>query len=109
MKRSLFILFMAFYIGANAQHYIPTKENLAARETFRNDAFGLFIHWGIFSIPGDGEWVMNDRSEEHTSELQSPVHLVCRLLLEKKNQQQDTWAVECAIWTITSRLQPCGL
>src|SRR5690348_18212533 len=27
------------------------------------------------------------RSEEHTSELQSPVHLVCRLLLEKKNRQ----------------------
>src|SRR5690348_17677350 len=26
-----------------------------------------------------------NRSEEHTSELQSPVHLVCRLLLEKKN------------------------
>src|SRR5690348_18350224 len=32
------------------------------------------------------------RSEEHTSELQSPVHLVCRLLLEKKkkkNKKQD--------------------
>src|SRR5690348_17441691 len=28
------------------------------------------------------------RSEEHTSELQSPVHLVCRLLLEKKNKKQ---------------------
>src|SRR5207244_9817078 len=27
------------------------------------------------------------RSEEHTSELQSPDHLVCRLLLEKKNKQ----------------------
>src|SRR4051794_41636239 len=27
------------------------------------------------------------RSEEHTSELQSPVHLVCRLLLEKKKNQ----------------------
>src|SRR5690348_18183523 len=27
----------------------------------------------------------HERSEEHTSELQSPVHLVCRLLLEKKN------------------------
>src|SRR5690348_17465723 len=27
------------------------------------------------------------RSEEHTSELQSPVHLVCRLLLEKKNNK----------------------
>src|SRR5438876_11556584 len=30
-----------------------------------------------------------DRSEEHTSELQSPVHLVCRLLLEKKNKNTD--------------------
>src|SRR5947208_11571784 len=28
------------------------------------------------------------RSEEHTSELQSPDHLVCRLLLEKKKQQE---------------------
>src|SRR5258708_11095066 len=28
------------------------------------------------------------RSEEHTSELQSPDHLVCRLLLEKKKQRQ---------------------
>src|SRR5438876_5677263 len=30
--------------------------------------------------------VAADRSEEHTSELQSPVHLVCRLLLEKKKR-----------------------
>src|SRR5947208_4257078 len=29
------------------------------------------------------------RSEEHTSELQSPDHLVCRLLLEKKNEQAN--------------------
>src|SRR5690348_18176567 len=29
------------------------------------------------------------RSEEHTSELQSPVHLVCRLLLEKKNKNES--------------------
>src|SRR5690348_17623825 len=28
------------------------------------------------------------RSEEHTSELQSPVHLVCRLLLEKKKKKE---------------------
>src|SRR5690348_17438795 len=30
------------------------------------------------------------RSEEHTSELQSPVHLVCRLLLEKKKKNNNT-------------------
>src|SRR5690348_17420723 len=29
------------------------------------------------------------RSEEHTSELQSPVHLVCRLLLEKKKKNKN--------------------
>src|SRR4051794_41715054 len=32
----------------------------------------------------------SDRSEEHTSELQSPVHLVCRLLLEKKKKKKRT-------------------
>src|SRR5690348_18218351 len=32
------------------------------------------------------------RSEEHTSELQSPVHLVCRLLLEKKKIQTQPYA-----------------
>src|SRR5690348_17910694 len=31
--------------------------------------------------------IMSPRSEEHTSELQSPVHLVCRLLLEKKKKK----------------------
>src|SRR5690348_17593075 len=32
---------------------------------------------------------MRVRSEEHTSELQSPVHLVCRLLLEKKKKNNN--------------------
>src|SRR5258708_34039386 len=31
------------------------------------------------------------RSEEHTSELQSPDHLVCRLLLEKKKKENEMW------------------
>src|SRR5690348_17428770 len=33
--------------------------------------------------------IIQSRSEEHTSELQSPVHLVCRLLLEKKKQKKQ--------------------
>src|SRR4051794_3683165 len=36
--------------------------------------------------PADGVSRLEPRSEEHTSELQSPVHLVCRLLLEKKKK-----------------------
>src|SRR5690348_17672482 len=41
-----------------------------------------------FHQPGrrDRRFKCNCRSEEHTSELQSPVHLVCRLLLEKKKK-----------------------
>src|SRR5207244_13630988 len=35
--------------------------------------------------------LMERRSEEHTSELQSPDHLVCRLLLEKKKNTCDTY------------------
>src|SRR2546422_4853188 len=38
--------------------------------------------------PGDfRDWDRETRSEEHTSELQSRLHLVCRLLLEKKKKQ----------------------
>src|SRR5690554_7151940 len=46
---------------------------------FSGDAFGSFgtLDGGIF-----------DRSEEHTSELQSRPHLVCRLLLEKKKKKK---------------------
>src|SRR5438552_7156598 len=36
------------------------------------------------------------RSEEHTSELQSPDHLVCRLLLEKKNKKRQRWTTQFA-------------
>src|SRR5256885_12288159 len=34
------------------------------------------------------QWLLDRRSEEHTSELQSPCNLVCRLLLEKKKNQK---------------------
>src|SRR5258708_26892073 len=34
--------------------------------------------------------LIGERSEEHTSELQSPDHLVCRLLLEKKKKQHES-------------------
>src|SRR5947208_4507463 len=37
------------------------------------------------------------RSEEHTSELQSPDHLVCRLLLEKKKRREAKQNEQCAL------------
>ncbi|HEY7057811.1 MAG TPA: alpha-L-fucosidase [Vicinamibacterales bacterium] len=41
--------------------YQPTAANLAAREWFQDARFGMFIHWGVYSVLGDGEWVMNNR------------------------------------------------
>src|SRR5438876_2494906 len=38
------------------------------------------------------------RSEEHTSELQSPVHLVCRLLLEKKKKKINNKTLKCKLY-----------
>src|SRR5258708_10994596 len=46
------------------------------------------------------------RSEEHTSELQSPDHLVCRLLLEKK--KMNTWASGCP-WAVIFRVTTTGV
>lgn len=39
--------------------YTPTAANLAAREWFQDAKFGLWIHWGIYSLLGKGEWVMH--------------------------------------------------
>src|SRR5256885_7770930 len=41
-------------------------------------------------IPAPALREMSSRSEEHTSELQSPCNLVCRLLLEKKKKKRRT-------------------
>ncbi len=47
---------------AHAQaSYEPTPENLAARTWFQDAKFGLFVHWGIYSVLGSGEWVMEVR------------------------------------------------
>jgi len=62
MKKLATLCFLLpLFYSMNAQ-YTPTPQNLAARQWFEDARFGLFIHWGPFSIPGDGEWVMNNRN-----------------------------------------------
>src|SRR5438552_14488104 len=66
-------------------------------------------HWR--SLPRVGRCKrQRSRSEEHTSELQSPDHLVCRLLLEKKKKtkykellQSTTYFI---VTTLTSNIYP---
>jgi alpha-L-fucosidase len=40
--------------------YQPSPENVKSREWFQQARFGMFIHWGIYSLLGDGEWVMQE-------------------------------------------------
>jgi len=62
--KSLLALAAAAFLAAASpaqDTYKPAPENLAARQQFQDDKFGLFIHWGVYSVLGDGEWVLHDR------------------------------------------------
>lgn len=50
-----------FSLSAQAEgtDYTPTPENLQARKEFQDGKFGIFLHWGIYSMFGQGEWYMN--------------------------------------------------
>ena len=61
MKKYLLILIIIVSNLTTAQ-YKPSIENLEARKWFEDAKFGLFIHWGVYSILGDGEWVMNNQN-----------------------------------------------
>src|SRR5436189_3779331 len=50
---------------------------------------------GVLHRPWVPSTPVTGRSEEHTSELQSPMYLVCRLLLEKKKNTHVTQNLEC--------------
>src|SRR2546422_3333522 len=66
-------LFRSVFMDGEAHH--------AVRVRFTDDGQRLLIGARDYRIERDGP-----RSEEHTSELQSRLHLVCRLLLEKKKK-----------------------
>src|SRR2546427_5733504 len=72
-------------VGALARHPRALVHNL------RRAAVGKPIHLHP-RLQGEGGSVCRQRSEEHTSELQSQSNLVCRLLLEKKKHTTNTHA-----------------
>src|SRR5438876_6272509 len=87
----------------------PPRSTLFPYTTlFRSSiAFGLAVHieqHGGFPVGRDHRVSRRyrRRSEEHTSELQSPVHLVCRLPLEKKNGWTTPRTPDSRRWPIIS-------
>jgi alpha-L-fucosidase len=59
MRRYVVILLLLAAAGT-AQTYHPADANLQARTWFQDAKFGMFIHWGVYSVMGKGEWVMNN-------------------------------------------------
>ena len=67
MKKIFMFLATVSFMGllsassASAQNnYVPTEDNLKAREAFEDMRFGIFIHWGIYSMFAQGEWYLNN-------------------------------------------------
>lgn len=42
--------------------YEPTEDNLQARKEFRDMGFGVFLHWGLYSMLATGEWTMTNKN-----------------------------------------------
>src|SRR5262245_65107371 len=66
---------------------VPAEQCVAAEQFARRDV--REHHLGIAVDAKNGIRIHLRRSEEHTSELQSLRHLVCRLLLEKKKNKHE--------------------
>lgn len=65
MKQKYLLLFALILISVTLtaqQAYVPTEENLKNRKEFQDMKFGVFIHWGIYSMMADGEWIMNNKN-----------------------------------------------
>ncbi len=63
MLRNTFILLcLSISLNIFGQLYQPSPQNLAARKKFQDNRFGLFIHWGVSSTLGAGEWIMQNRN-----------------------------------------------
>lgn len=62
MKRLFFIIacFCLLSTTMQAQKYVPTPENLQNRKEFAESRFGIFLHWGLYSMFAQGEWYMNN-------------------------------------------------
>lgn len=61
-KLILCLILTQLVIGSQAQTYTPAPSNVEARRQFQDMKYGMFIHWGLSSTLGDGEWVMNNRN-----------------------------------------------
>src|SRR5258708_15362132 len=89
--RSCLSLFFFFNDTATTEIYTLSLHDALPISSMKPKALAKLAHYpGLYdaqALRQARDLYEYDRSEEHTSELQSPDHLVCRLLLEKKKKQ----------------------
>src|SRR5437762_9247411 len=83
---------LTFFIKTTAHtrtlHSFPTRRSSDLKRVYHDDGVRRPLRLVDHQVTSTGAilatYAVAGRSEEHTSELQSPMYLVCRLLLEKK-------------------------
>src|SRR5256885_7068810 len=81
----------------------PPRSTLFPYTTLFRSGLQALLHHRFRGLPRRLHLQWRLRSEEHTSELQSPCNLVCRLLLEKKKSSYATFPVQsCELSSMTS-------
>jgi len=58
---ALAFLLLTLDSALSQSSYQPSPDNLQARREFQDMKFGMFIHWGVYSVLGGGEWVLHER------------------------------------------------
>lgn len=53
---------MAFHVMTTSAQYVPSDRMRKIRSEFQDRKFGIFVHWGVYSMLGDGAWSMWDRN-----------------------------------------------
>ena len=51
--------------GESENSYIPSEAVRQSQAEFENNRFGIFLHWGIYSMFGQGEWYMHNANIDH--------------------------------------------
>src|ERR1039457_7299192 len=107
-RRSTSLTWSTSRVGRAARAAMSGTSRRACLESYNRSHATIFPHVAFGSGPDDGGadfGAHGHRSEEHTSELQSPCNLVCRLLLEKKNSHASHGArVVVTHYTTTHRV-----
>ena len=73
MKNALCLILLFGISALTARKYTPSWDSLDSRplpKWFDEAKIGIFLHWGVFSVPASGEWFWNSWGNNHSAAAQ---------------------------------------